>query len=88
MAKEFCSSWEVDREIGDQFYLDDIHYDWDDYHCAQDQMGIERAQKFMEENPGAEFYKFHYADEDGDYFATLEHGNLFHKLPHITISHH
>ena len=34
------------------------------------------------------FYIFHYGDEDGSYFATLEHGDIFSKLEHIRISNH
>lgn len=33
-------------------------------------------------------YCFNYADEDGSYFSTLEHGNLFRKLKHVHISNH
>ncbi len=32
--------------------------------------------------------RFSYADEGGGYNAALEHGDLFKKLPHYTISHH
>jgi hypothetical protein len=34
------------------------------------------------------FYIFSYSDESGEYFSSLEHGNLFDKLKHIKISHH
>jgi len=33
-------------------------------------------------------YCFKYADEDGSYFSALEHGDLFKRLKHITISNH
>lgn len=31
---------------------------------------------------------FSYSDNDGSYFSSLEHGDLFKKLPHYRISHH
>lgn len=48
----------------------------------------EIVKKFFEDNPEHLFYKFEYSDNDSDYFCALEHGNLFDRLPHITISHH
>lgn len=33
-------------------------------------------------------YCFEYSDNDGSYSAALEHGDLFRKLKHITISNH
>lgn len=34
------------------------------------------------------FYQFEYEDGDGDYFAALEHGNLFERMAHLCVSHH
>jgi len=33
------------------------------------------------------FY-FSYGDNEGDFRCAMEHGNLFYKLPHITVSNH
>ena len=35
---------------------------------------------------GFKIYKLEYADDGGE--AVLEHGDIFHKVPHVTISHH
>jgi len=40
------------------------------------------------ENKGKTFYIFEYSDENGEYFAALEHGNLFNNLPHKIQSKH
>lgn len=32
--------------------------------------------------------KFSYSDNDGQYHASLEHGNIFRNLPHVKTSHH
>lgn len=38
---------------------------------------------------GLELYTFEYADEDGAYFSTLEHGEIFELAPfHVRISRH
>jgi len=37
---------------------------------------------------GEVLYIFCYSDNDGSYFSTLEHGELFKKLEHIVISQH
>jgi len=37
---------------------------------------------------GDVIYIFSYSDNDGQYFSDLEHGGLFEKLEHITISQH
>ena len=33
-------------------------------------------------------YIFEYADDSGEYFAEMEHGDIFKKLPHIKINKH
>jgi hypothetical protein len=37
---------------------------------------------------GAGVYTFSYSDNAGDMETTLEHGDLFARLPHVVISHH
>jgi hypothetical protein len=37
---------------------------------------------------GKKCYEISFSDNDGDVFATLEHGNTFDNIPHIKISHH
>jgi len=39
-------------------------------------------------NSGDVIYIFNYSDNEGQYFSDLEHGELFKKLEHITISQH
>lgn len=45
------------------------------------------AEKFVNEHKGV-YYQFEYSDNDGAYYATLEHGNTFENLPYIRVSHH
>lgn len=44
--------------------------------------------EFMKQNKGKFIYVFEYADEDGDYYCTLEHGGIFDKLNHMRNSKH
>lgn len=42
----------------------------------------------IKEKPDSFLYVFRFSDECGEYFGTLEHGNLFKKLPHLRYNHH
>lgn len=46
------------------------------------------AAKFLAETEGCTLVKFRYSDNDGDFMAALEHGDIFYKLPHITVNNH
>lgn len=76
------------------------HYDEDEC-CAckchfNEPVYVERLQGYvekdiydlMQKNPDTFLYVFRFADEDGNYFGTLEHCGVFEKLPHIRYSHH
>jgi len=54
--------------------------------CLNKKIAKSDAKAFMDDNKGAFFAILSYADENGE--TTLEHGNIFRKLPHVTISHH
>lgn len=43
---------------------------------------------FLEQNDGCFIGVFHYADEDGGFFCTMEHGDIFNKLEHMRVSKH
>lgn len=47
------------------------------------------AVKFLEQLTDEHFiYMFHYGDEDGEYFAEMEHNNIFRAVPSFRISKH
>ena len=46
------------------------------------------ATFFLQENDGCFIGVFDYADEDGSFFGTMEHGDIFDKLEHIRINNH
>ena len=45
-------------------------------------------QRLGDKVSGYNLFEVSYADDDGPYFSTLEHGDIFHEVPHIRISHH
>jgi hypothetical protein len=59
----------------------------EEYHKQSEVWATKKATEFAKENVGY-FYLFKYSDNDGHYYSALEHGNLFSKLPHVTMSHH
>ena len=61
---------------------------WAAYDKASAAAAALLAQTFMGANAGSTFYRFSYADEDGSYYCTLEHGDIFNRLAHMQISHH
>jgi hypothetical protein len=62
--------------------------DWDAYSKAQREANEGVAKDFIEKNKDKFFFIVEYGDNDGEYFDTLEHGNLFGKVPHITVCKH
>jgi len=55
----------------------------------KNESGFERAEEFLEGIPNESYiYILEYSDEDGPYFAEIEHGDIFYKLKHIKISRH
>ena len=45
-------------------------------------------EEIKEQFEGKICLTFHYGDNDGSFFAIMEHGDIFCRLPHIRISHH
>lgn len=60
--------------------------EWDAYEVASKAAANRLAQTFMGANAGSNFYRFSYGDDDGPYYATLEHGDIFRNLGHLQIS--
>lgn len=60
----------------------------DEYYAKCTEISNEFIKKFMEQHKDKLIYTFTYADENGSYTCALEHGDLFHRLPHIKESNH
>jgi len=84
----------------DYNHIVDFHKRWDMLEEAREKFAENKMKQFFnirkfklkkinnEKIDDLVFYSFSYADEDGSYFSSLEHGDLFRKLKHIRISNH
>lgn len=73
------------------FKLKGAEYDWamEEYRAAREKYACELRDVFVEKcGKDVKYFVFSYADEDGEYFSALEHGELFKRLPYVQISHH
>ena len=46
------------------------------------------AAELQRAYPDSLFFCVSYSDNDGSYYTTMEHGNVFRNIPNIRISHH
>jgi len=65
-----------------------LQKEWDIENAKIDEAAKVYADKYWPELSDLICYHFTYGDEDGPFYATLEHGNIFEKLLHVQISHH
>ena len=54
------------------------------------ELATEYAQAFLkrEEIVGKLLFRVEYSDNDGSFYCAMEHGDIFHNIPHVRISHH
>ncbi len=65
------------------------HQLWKEYGFKENKAAYAKAKKFLEEIPDESYiYIFEYSDNNGDLYSDMEHGEIFHKLPHIKVSKH
>lgn len=87
-------------DYNDFYHIKDLSQRWKAYDDACEEFANKKMKEFLnlrkrklkkinnEEIDDMPLYVFEYSDNDGEYFSTLEHGNLFNKLKHIRISKH
>lgn len=98
VAEEIASGWFAGQPNYDDYFVpwdrdnnltpEEREAQWDAYHKASVEAASKLAMSFMGANAGSLFFKFSYGDEDGSYYATLEHGDIFSALGNVRISHH
>jgi hypothetical protein len=87
---------EIAKEVNSGWFpgMPDYDYNWKDrlareeYYEKCDKAAEKLADEFMESNRGSSFFIFEYSDNDGPLYSTMEHGDIFSRLPHICISKH
>ena len=84
----------------DFLYINDLSKRWKEYDNAKEAYAKKKFKEFFntrklklkkinnEKVDNMTLYIFEYSDNDGDYYSTLEHGNLFNRLKHVRISKH
>jgi hypothetical protein len=77
---------EIDRKNPNYINLGNIYYE--NERRKTEIEAKKYAKEFIEKNSKGFVYIFNYGDEDGKFFAKMEHGHTFKNLPHIRISHH
>jgi len=61
---------------------------WDLLDKRNSTAALELTNQFIKEAKGKVIYQFRFSDEDGNFWSSMEHGDLFRNLQHLTISHH
>ena len=62
--------------------------EWDLIEENNRKIALELTNQFIKEAQGKVIYRFDYADDDSSFWSSMEHGDLFRNLQHLTISHH
>lgn len=72
----------------------EINCDWynksdiEAYYEYRDKEASKLVRKFIESHRNSHFFIFEYCDNDGPLYSTMEHGEIFSRIPHIRISKH
>ena len=62
--------------------------DWEAYQKERDSFSKKVADIIVKKNEGKEIYRLTYSDEEGGQECAMEHGTLFDRVDHFTISKH
>jgi hypothetical protein len=61
---------------------------WDEYYETRRSFRNATARNFMEQRPGKVFFHVTYSDNDGPFWTTMEHGDIFRSVDHFYINKH
>jgi hypothetical protein len=89
-AIRVLSSGYHDRiEVNYDKYRDETgNIDWNAVQSERQRLAEILLDELLAPLKRCELYCFRYSDNEGDFESTMEHGNVFEKLPHIRISNH
>ena len=62
--------------------------EWDKWEQANKKYCDNIAEQFIKKSKSKFFYIFSYSDNDGGFYGTMEHGEIFKRLHYYRISHH
>jgi len=84
-AKDIIGEFKCSHEIG---YDRDVCRTWQE---AELQRGIQAkklSEEFRKKNKGKIVYRVEYSDNEGKFGCTMEHGEVFHNIEHVSFSLH
>ena len=79
--------FEGHRSLSD-FKTDPTGYDFVAYDIANRKLAKEIFDNFRKLHPDAKLFIFSYGDNDSQRESSMEHGNLFGRVPHLYVSNH
>jgi len=95
LVDELSSGWlfydQVKAEIPDVPYdadMDDRRVVWQKQTERTTELATVMANEFFQKHEGKLWFRLEYSDNDGAMYSAMEHGDLFHNVPHAKISHH
>lgn len=88
VISELSGGWLDGAPDWDAFRKPNGDTDWAAHDVARREHAEVLYDEFLKKNEGKVFLRFEYSDNDGAYYTSLEHGDLFRRLEHIRISHH
>jgi len=79
---------------GDDFYDKyenkgkDGKFDWDGYRKELTKITTSETKNFLDKNKDKFLAVYEFSDNDGSLYSAMEHGNLFKRLTHFSVSKH
>lgn len=88
----------IEKQICEREHITDVelrktpvwyHQLWREIGFKTNEIAYEKAETFLKGIPDDSYiYIFEYADDDGEFYSEMEHGDIFKKLPHIRVHKH
>lgn len=103
LVEDYCHGWtdeyeqaksQVEATLGGRsLYEVHDHDEWNKYHDKVDKihkrLATKKIKAFLKKcPPDCNFYRLVYGDENGQFEATIEHGDVFGRIPHLITSMH
>lgn len=82
IVRNFSSSWEAYGDYNSR------EMSYDERTKAAEAKGPELAKEFLAEAKGKYVYYVSFGDDEGSFGSTMEHGDVFRRIPHKSFSNH
>lgn len=75
-------------DLYDKYEKKDGKFDWEGYNRELKELATSYTKNFLERNKDKFLAIFEFSDNDGSLYSAMEHGNLFKRLKHLSVSKH